>query len=116
MLAAYAGRANICRQLLMAKTDKNLKSNENKTASIYAKEGGHYHIAEMIDRFIHPSTRASFSYDEENVRKRETRMSRLSRHSHYFGNNDSRRISTASKLKSEMLPRKDNTWWVYVSW
>src|ERR1044072_2037499 len=104
MLAAYAGRANICRQLLMAKADKDLKTSDNKTASIYAKEGGYYHIAEMIDRFVR---RTSFSYDEENVRKRETRMSRVSRHSHYFGNNDSRRISTASRLKSEMLPRKD---------
>jgi hypothetical protein len=108
MLAAYAGRANICKQLLVANANKNLKTSDNKTASMFAKEAGHFHIAEMIDKFVYNSNMVTYNYDEENiVRKRET---------NYFANHDSRRISTASRLRTEMLPREGNTWWVYVSW
>ncbi|CAB4387732.1 unnamed protein product [Rhizophagus irregularis] len=111
MLAAYAGRANICKQLLIANANKNLKTSDNKTASIFAKDAGHFHIAEMIDKFVYHSNMVTYNYDEEiiNVRKRDT---------HFLGNgnHDSRRISTASRLRTEMLPREGNTWWVYISW
>src|ERR1051325_4668329 len=110
MLAAYVGRANICRQLLIAKADKNLRTNNNKTASMLAREGKFHHVAEMIDRFIfNPSNVPASNYDEEHGRKSESRYSRHSRHSRYsrhYGNIDSRRISTGSRLREEMLPRE----------
>src|SRR3954451_22127841 len=101
MLASFVGRANICRQLLSAKADKNLRTNDNKTASILAREGGFYHVAEMIDQFILDSSNMSISScDEEYARRNE---------SHYFGNMDSRSISIGSRLRMEMLPREENT-------
>ncbi|RIB27920.1 ankyrin repeat-containing domain protein, partial [Gigaspora rosea] len=48
MLAAYKGRANIVRQLLIAGADNSLKTANGKTASQLARDGGYLHVSDMI--------------------------------------------------------------------
>ncbi|CAG8438837.1 6678_t:CDS:2 [Diversispora eburnea] len=105
MLAAYVGRANIVRQLLMAGADSSIKTVSGKTA-------------------------ANLARDEKSIGLKNSRNSRYSREltSRYRSNDwgvnnwrassmrDSRRVSTSSRLKMEMVPREENDLWVYISW
>ncbi|CAG8575159.1 10054_t:CDS:2, partial [Racocetra persica] len=129
MLAAYKGRANIVRQLLLANADKDLKTANGKTAAQLARDGGYLHVSDMIENFImpddsynaHDSRILSDSIIEKGDFKRRSvqisaRLAPGRSNLRDFSINSSRQIGTLSRLSMEMTPRKENTWWVYLSW
>ncbi|CAG8683702.1 4472_t:CDS:2 [Cetraspora pellucida] len=127
MLAAYKGRANIVRQLLLANADKNLKTANGKTAAQLARDGGYLHVSDMIENFIMPDdiydSRDSRVLSDSMVEKGDFKRRRsvqistqLAPRKSNFSINNGRQISTLSRLSTELVPRKGNTWWVYVSW
>ncbi|CAG8508812.1 9339_t:CDS:2 [Dentiscutata heterogama] len=125
MLAAYKGRANIVRQLLIAGADNALKTVNGKTAAQLALDGGYLHVSDMIENFIMPepinsreSKVLSDSILEKGTFNRKSIQisAQFSPRKSHFSINNSRQIRTSLKLIAEMSPREENTWWVYLSW
>ncbi|CAG8793980.1 16459_t:CDS:2, partial [Dentiscutata erythropus] len=112
MLAAYKGRANIVRQLLIA-------------AAQLALDGGYLHVSDMIENFIMPEpvdSRESKVLSDSILekggfsRKSVQISAQFSPRKSHFSINNTRQIRTSLKLIAEMAPREENTWWVYFSW
>ncbi|KAF0406839.1 glycosyltransferase family 2 protein [Gigaspora margarita] len=122
MLAAYKGRANIVRQLLLAGADNSLQTANGKTASQLARDGGYLHVSDMIENFVmpeHVNSRESRVLSDsliEKGRKSIQFSAHFSPRKTNFSINNTRQLSTALRLSAELAPRKENDWWVYLSW
>ncbi|CAG8521283.1 34133_t:CDS:2, partial [Gigaspora margarita] len=123
MLAAYKGRSNIVRQLLLAGADNRLKTANGKTASQLARDGGYLHVSDMIENFImpkHVDSRESKVFLSDSLIEKGIKSIQCSAHfpprKTNISVNNSRQSSTTLRLSSLLAPRKENGWWVYLSW
>src|SRR5437764_5070895 len=51
MLAAYAGRMEVCQLLLDYHSDKSITTNNGKTAVVLAYDAGHSDVANLIEKY-----------------------------------------------------------------
>src|SRR3954454_8273203 len=51
MLAAYAGRVEVCQLLLEYHSDKSITTNNGKTAVVLAYDAGHSDVANLIEKY-----------------------------------------------------------------